>query len=82
MSKFRNDFKLNSNENTTHYNLQSTDKTLLRGEFLALTFILEKNKDLKPFTSGSISGAKKEKNKNNSKVSRMKELTKEHKSVK
>lgn len=57
MSKFRNHLKLNSHENTTHYDLQNTDKALFGGEFLALTFILEKNEDLKPITSGSITGA-------------------------
>lgn len=41
MPKFRNDFKLNSNENIAHYDLQNTDKALRRGEFLALMFILE-----------------------------------------
>lgn len=42
MPKFRNDFKLKSVGNTTCHHLQNTDKGLLRGEFLALMFTLEK----------------------------------------
>lgn len=68
---------MNSNENTTQYSLQSTDKALLRRKVLALMFILGKNKDLQPITSGfHLRSLGKEKQKQLQSNYRMKELLK------